>query len=230
MIDIRKILFVVQARLGSQRVPQKMIRPFGHTTLSDIILEKVVLSDIPPKNFYFSVYEPELKEIGHKWGVNIFHRSEQSAKSEGTPLTEIYEWYTLPYEYVILISGCNPLLSVKTINAFIKEFRTGHHDGLFGVIPKRTYYWNAQGDCIVPFTQNERIMNTKTVEVMYEAAHCLYASRMDLIPQGYWMGDFTAGHPSLFIVPELEAFDIDVQWQFDVAEQLYLKDGWKIKK
>ena len=33
MKDIKDILVVVQARLNSQRVPQKMIRPFNDTNL-----------------------------------------------------------------------------------------------------------------------------------------------------------------------------------------------------
>lgn len=30
-------------------------------------------------------------------------------------------------------------------------------------------------------------MNTKFVDPVYEAAHCLYASRMDIIGEGMWM-------------------------------------------
>jgi CMP-N-acetylneuraminic acid synthetase len=27
--------------------------------------------------------------------------------------------------------------------------------------------------------------------------------------------------PELFVMPELEAFDIDYEWQFNIAEKLY---------
>jgi CMP-N-acetylneuraminic acid synthetase len=47
---------------------------------------------------------------------------------------------------------------------------------------------------------------------------------MEKIGQNIWMGDFTKpGDIELFEVPEEEIFDIDYEWQFDVAEQIYLR-------
>ena len=64
-------------------------------------------------------------------------------------------------------------------------------------------------------------MNTKYVDPIYEAAHCLYASRLDIIKNGYWMDDKLPPAPELFVMDELETFDIDYEWQFKVGEQLY---------
>ena len=61
MKDIKDILVVIQARLNSQRVPQKMIRPFNDTNLFEIAIKKVLNSNLIPKdNFYVSICEPEL--------------------------------------------------------------------------------------------------------------------------------------------------------------------------
>ena len=100
MKDINDIFFFVQARMASVRVPGKMLRPFAGTTLMDIIVQKVLESKtIPKENFYLSVYEPELKEIGDKYGVNVFHRSYKSAYAEGI-LTDLYEWHDkVDYKY-----------------------------------------------------------------------------------------------------------------------------------
>ena len=93
MKNINDVCIVVQARLGSQRVPGKMLRPFAGTTLVDILFEKLKKSKvIPQENIYFSAYEKELKEVGKKHNINIFDRSEKSAFSEGEPLSEIYEY------------------------------------------------------------------------------------------------------------------------------------------
>ena len=64
-------------------------------------------------------------------------------------------------------------------------------------------------------------MNTKLVEPIYEAAHCLYASRMDIIKDGFWMDVNSPPQPELFIMDELETFDIDYEWQFNIGEKLY---------
>ena len=64
MKKIEDVCLLVQARLGSQRVPAKMIRPFAGTTLVDILFEKLSKSTVIPKsNIYFSAYEDELKQI-----------------------------------------------------------------------------------------------------------------------------------------------------------------------
>ena len=41
MKNINDILFIVQARVNSERAPQKMIRPFAGTNLFDIALKKI---------------------------------------------------------------------------------------------------------------------------------------------------------------------------------------------
>ena len=58
--NINDICIVVQARMGSQRVPGKMLKPFANTTLTDILFDKLTQSTIVPKqNIYFSAYENE---------------------------------------------------------------------------------------------------------------------------------------------------------------------------
>lgn len=225
MKKLDEIAFLVQARLNSQRVPQKMIRPFAGTSLFELIIDKLLNSTIIPKdNIVASVYEPKLFDIALKKGVQIFNRSHESANNDND-LQKIYEWHDkLPYKYVVLISGCNPLLSIETVDKFVKQFVEQEEENLFAVIEKKQYYWNKEGALITPWPEGQTIMNTKAVEPTYEAAHVLYASRMDLIKEYRFMGDFEIEKGiKLFTMPELQAFDIDYEWQFEVGEILYDK-------
>ena len=219
---IEDVCLVVQARLGSERVPGKMIKPFAESNLVDILFKKLKnLKNIPQSNIFLSAYEQELKDIARDNRINIYERSEKSAKSEGQPLSEIYEWYNvLPFKYVILISACNPLLKVETMDSFIESFIKSEKEGSFAVFEKKTYYWDKD---LKPITdwKGSTIMNTKYVDPVYEAAHCLYASKMDWIGEGLWMDDKSPAKPELFIMNELEAFDIDYDWQFKIAELIY---------
>jgi CMP-N-acetylneuraminic acid synthetase len=219
--NINDICIIVQARMGSQRVPGKMLKSFADTTLTDILFDKLTKSTIIPKsNIYFSAYEDELKEVGRKYGINVFDRSKESAFAE-TDMKLIYEWHDkLPFKYVVLVSACNPLLTIETIDGFLKSFIESDKEGAFAVFEKKTYYWDKQGKPITNW-QGVSIMNTKNVEPIYEAAHCLYASRLDIIEQGYWMDINYPPQPQLFIMEELEAFDIDYNWQFHLGEQLF---------
>ena len=88
MKKMHDIAVVIQARLGSQRVPGKMLKPFAGTTLMDIAIEKMLKSKVFPKeHFFVSVYEQELVDVAIKHGANMYLRSEKSDNSEGTPLT-----------------------------------------------------------------------------------------------------------------------------------------------
>ena len=224
MKRLEDVCVMVQARLGSQRVPQKMIRPFAGTTLMDICLEKLANSQfIPNKNVYASVYEPELVDICKKYDVEIYHRSEASANSEGTPMTQMYEWWDqTPFKYCVLVNACAPFLNIETVENFVKAYLETDSDGFFGVIEKKNYYWDSQNKLVTPWPEGQAVMNTKFVDTTYEAAHCLYAGRMSKIGDGIWMGDFmTPGDIELYPMDEREVFDIDYEWQFEYYENLY---------
>lgn len=219
MKKIDDILFIVQARLNSQRAPYKMLRPFKGTNLYEICLDKIKQTIIPVTNFYASIYEPELIEVTTKKGLQYYHRSIESANNDNS-LELIYEWHNKfpQYKYCVLINACNLFLKPETIDKFIDAYCNSEHDGMFAVMPKKQYYWNKEGELITPWPDSCNIMNTKEVEVTLEAAHVLYAGRLDLISQGYWMGKppYTKNNPALFEIDEFECLDIDHEWQFDL--------------
>ena len=141
MKKLEDVCVMVQARLGSQRVPQKMIRPFAGTTLMDICLEKLANSQvIPNKNVYASVYEPELVDICKKYDVEIYHRSEASANSEGTPMTQMYEWW-IKHLCIVFCNACAPFLNIETVENFVKAYLK-QILMVFLCDWKKNYYWD----------------------------------------------------------------------------------------
>jgi CMP-N-acetylneuraminic acid synthetase len=224
MKDIKDVVVMVQARMGSQRTPKKMLKPVHGTNLFEICLKKLKhLKSVDQSQVYVSVYEQELKDVANKVGINVFDRSEASANSEGTPMTEMYEWWDkLPFKYCILVNGCAPFLEIETIDNFVEAYCKTGSDGMFGVIEKKNYFWNDQHEFLTPLT--EAVMNTKLAKPVYEAAHCLYAGRLDKIGKSIWMGDFNKpGDIELFPMPENECFDIDYPWQFELFTKIYEK-------
>ena len=223
MKNINEILFIVQVRLNSQRVPNKMIRNFAGTTLTDILLQKLVqCKNIPNHQIYLSAHEKELIDIGNNYPINIFERSYKSANVD-SGIDVMFEWYNkLPYKYVVLISGCNPFLKVETIDNFVDEYLKSPHDGMFGVIKKKEYFWNKGGELLNKWPKNQDLLNTKAVETTYQAAHCLYGSLMESIGYGRWCGSWIKKNdPVLYPMDEFESFDIDYEWEFKTGELLY---------
>tara|TARA_E500000305_G_C3959684_1_gene206421 strand:+ start:61 stop:741 length:681 start_codon:yes stop_codon:yes gene_type:complete len=223
MKKLEDVGVIVQARLSSQRCPRKMIRPFAGTTLMDICLKKLVKSSIPNKNIWVSVHEKELVEICEKYPVNIFHRSEKSAMSEGTPMVEIYEWWDkLPHKNIVLVNACTPFMKSETIENFYYDYLKCEDSGMFAVMEKKNYFWDEDGNFLTPI--NEAVMNTKTAKPVREAAHCLYASSLESIGRNVWMGDFSKpGDIKLWNIKEEETFDVDYEWEFKMYESFYGK-------
>jgi CMP-N-acetylneuraminic acid synthetase len=224
MKSLDDIAVVVQARLSSERVPGKMLRPFAGTTLIDLALEKLTrLASVGRAQCRLAVHEAELARAGERHGIPVFHRSARSARSEGSPMTELYEWWDrLPYSYVVLLNACCPFVRVETIDRFIRAYAESSKDGAFGVVAKRNYFWDADGRLLVDRPAEGAVMNTKTVGLVYEAAHVLYGSRLASIGNGVWMGPLDDPERlALVEMPEGEAFDIDHPWQFDLAERLH---------
>ena len=218
----KDVALVVQLRLNSSRVHQKMIKPFAGTTLIDILLTKLSKSkSIPKENIYISVFEDELKSVVSKYGFNIYHRSEESANAEsGAPL--ILEWWDkIPHKYVVTVSACNPLLKIETIDDFYDSYVNSDKTGAFAVFEKKQYYWDADGKMIENYNPSDTGFNTKFVNPLYEAAHCLYASETNIIGGGYFMDTKFPPDVELVTMNELEAFDIDYEWQFKLGEILY---------
>jgi CMP-N-acetylneuraminic acid synthetase len=226
MKNIQDTLFIIQARTQSTRVPNKMLRPFAHSSLFEIAIEKVLQSSIIPKdNFYLSVMDDELIDIAKKYNVNYFIRSEESTQ-EPVTLQKALEWYDkLPFKYFVIINACNPLLKVETIDNFVKQFLEVDSNGLFGVFEKKTFLFDSEGKMLNRFFGEDKYLatlETKFVETCYEAAHSLYAGSTEDILNGIYMGTFkTPGSPNFFIMDEIECFDIDWPWQFEIAEKLY---------
>lgn len=230
MKDIEDVCFVVQARLNSQRLPKKMIRPFAGSTLVDIVLSKLVsIESIPNDQIYFSGHEPSLIELAMMYPISIWPRSVTSANTDNG-VQMIFDWWKFlqkEFKYVVLVSACNPLLKKETIERFVQEYLKSPHPGMFGVFEKKTYFWNTEGELITNWPEGQDLLNTKAVETVLEAGHCLYGSSIAEIGQGKWVGSWKKKNdPVLFTVPEIECFDIDYEWQFNVAEKLYQENGY----
>ena len=227
MKNLKDTVFIIQARTQSTRVPNKMLRPFANSNLFEIAIKKVLQSSIIPKeNFYLSIMDDELIEIAKKYNVNYFIRSEESTQ-EPVTLQKALEWHNvLPFKHFVIINACNPILNIETIDNFVNRFLEVESNGLFGVFEKKTFLFNSEGHMLNKFLGDDKYLatlETKFVETCYEAAHSLYAGSTADIANGIYMGTFKEpNNPSFFIMDEIECFDIDWQWQFETAEQLYL--------
>jgi len=228
--DINDVLFIITAREQSTRVPLKMTsvmkdRNGKETCLFEIAICKILTSKIIPREqFFVSLYEEDtqLVSMAKKHNVNIYYRSKESAYAEKS-LQVCFEWWNkLPFKYVVFFNACHPFVKVETIDNFITTYLESDSFGLFGVIKKKNYFFSKDHKLITPWPKDYKILNTKAVEETFEAAHTLYASKMDTIGHDIFMGTFLSENdPQLFEMDEFECFDVDYPWQFTAARLMY---------
>lgn len=223
---IEDVVFIIQARTQSTRVPNKMLKPFADSNLFEIAVKKILSSKLIPKdNFYLSIMDQELIDIAKKYGVNYFIRSEESTQ-EPVTLQKVFEWHNeLPHKYYININACNPLLKIETIDSFVEKFLNSESRGMFGVFEKKTFLFDSSGKMLNKFYGDDKFLatlETKFVETCFEAAHSLYAGTTEDIRKDIYMGSFKREKdPDFFVMDEIECFDIDWPWQFEMAEKIY---------
>jgi len=222
---MKTLTCVVQARLKSERVPEKMIRPFAGSCLLEIALRKLLqCRHLSPERIYLSAYEDEIKAVGRRVGVQIYNRTLESTYE---PVTgeKIWDYINhVPSDYYMTINACNPLLRVETLDRAIDYFQTHDIPSLFSVVKRRNFFFDAQSHLVNKFNGDPKYLKTietKLVEPLYEAAHSIYIWTGAYMRKhwGYW--SFSANDPYLFEMPEDECFDIDYPWQLELAEAMY---------
>lgn len=209
------------ARKQSQRCPNKMLRPFGKATLTDIVLEK--LGNFK-QNSFFAGYEPEFKDKCAKHGVRFVQRSQKSATID-EPITEILSFLKdLEYDYFLIVNACLPFLRVESIEKFLNKCLEQDFHPAFAVIKRHNFYMTAERKPL-NFSLSLKTINTKAVEPVYEFAHALYFFKKDYFFKNgrYW--DWKDVRLTE-IDNKLELVDIDTEEDFEIAEGLYnIKKG-----
>jgi CTP:molybdopterin cytidylyltransferase MocA len=157
-------------RKDSQRCPNKMLRPFGGTTLADIVLDK--LRAFAPASF-FAAWDDEFREKSERHGVTFVRRDQRSATID-EPITEILSFlHDVPYSHLLIVNGCLPFLTTSTIARFLGDCRRGGLAPAFAVNRRRNHFMSLDQRPL-NFPADMKTINSKTVEPVLEFAHALY--------------------------------------------------------
>ena len=203
-------------RTGSRRCPNKMLRPFGETTLTDLVLSK--LAPFGPAAF-FAGYEDEFCAKAERHGVRFVKRDRASVTCDG-PITAILSFLRgIEPRYVLLVSGCVPFLQPRTITAFLERCLGDGCRPAISVRTRRKHFVRQDGTA-ANFTPAVGTLNTKMVEPLCELVDALYFfDRMYFFEHGaYW--DWRAVR-LIELADPLETMDIDEEADFAFVESLW---------
>lgn len=223
---MRELMCVVPARLGSQRVERKMVRPFAGSSLLEICLRKLLMCPSLKDRLYLSasLEEPEIVAVGDRLGVPVFHRS-QASLAEPSDCRTVHDYAaSLDSEFFLHVNACNPLLRAETVERAVRVWAATEAPSLMAVVRRDTFFFDDVGRMLNPFhgTAAQRAtLETKLVGRVWEAAHAFYLWRREEVVAHNRFFPMAPGDPFLYPIPPEEMMDVDEEWQWQRAETLY---------
>jgi CMP-N-acetylneuraminic acid synthetase len=216
-----KIVALVPMRHHSQRVPGKNYRPMAGKPLFTHILDQ--LQSIPEINeILIDTDSPVILEALAKDypRVHAVDRPEV-LRADTIPMNEIlaYDSGLVEADFYLQTHSTNPLLKAETIAKAVRQFSAGYpmYDSLFGVTRRQVRLWDQLGR---PINHNPAILlQTQDLPPVYEENSCVYIfTRQNLMARRNRLGE----RPMMFEIDPLEAWDVDNEVDFKIAEQLLL--------
>ena len=216
-MKFEKIVALVPMRHDSKRVPGKNYRPMLGKPLYAHILD-TLLACPEISTVVVDTDSPVILEgLARDYpGVQALLRPE-ALRADTIPTNEIliHDTAQVPADLYLQTHSTNPLLRSETVSRAIAILRQSYpeYDSLFGVTRLQTRLWDQLGRAI---NHNPDILlRTQDLPPVYEENSCLYLfTRETLLARRNRLGE----RPLMFEIEAAEAWDIDEEIDFTVAE------------
>lgn len=217
-----KIAALVPMRHHSQRVPGKNYRPLAGKPLFQHILE--TLQAVPEIDTVIvdTDSEPVMDGVQRLFPtVKLIQRPEH-LRADDVPMNDIllHDTAQVQADFYLQTHSTNPLLKAETISRGIKTFLTDYpkYDSLFSVTRLQTRFYWQDGRAI---NHNPlELLQTQDLPPVYEENSCVYLfTRENLERKKHRIGD----KPLMFEIDADEAWDIDEELDFEIADFLMRK-------
>ena len=214
-----RIAALVPMRHSSERVPGKNYRDLAGKPLFHHIL--TALGDCPEINeIVVDTDSPTVMDglREHFPAVTIHERPEHLRAGE-TPMNYIllHDTSQIQADFYLQTHSTNPLLRSETISAAVQTFLENYpsNDSLFSVTPLQTRLYDVDGKAV---NHNPaELLRTQDLPPIYEENSCLYLfTRQTLESRGHRIGE----NPLMFPIDSAEAWDIDEELDFQIADFL----------
>lgn len=217
-----RIVTLVPMRHHSERVPGKNYRSFAgrplyHHIIDSLLscpkIDEVVIDTDSPVIFKDAAE--------HFPKVRLIERPKK-LRADTIPTNEVllHDVSEVEADFYLQTHSTNPLLKTETITQAIDVFLNNYpiYDSLFSVTRLHTRLWNQLGQ---PINHNPTILErTQDLPPVYEENSNIYIfSRATLENRRNRLGE----RPLMFEIDALEAYDIDEELDFQIAEFLCTK-------
>ena len=210
-----KVTAVVAVRKGSQRVPNKNIKPFGDTTLLDLKLQTLLkVSNID--EIIVNSDCDEMIEIGKSYGVKTKKREEYFASSEASN-SEFHGHIgkTTDTDYIFLAPVCSPFISSEKHEEAIEQFMNSECDSLTSTSLVKGHLWLDGKPINYDLNNVPNSQDLPDIEMINYGITIVDKNIMK--NKSRVIGD----KPNFIILNEYEGVDINTPFEFQTAEIIY---------
>ena len=220
MSTMPTIAALVPMRHHSERIPGKNYRLFAGKPLYHHIVQ--TLLECPEiSQIVIDTDSPVIREDAEQNfpQVTLLERPEH-LRAGTMPMNEIlmHDVGMTRADLFIQTHSTNPLLPASTISRAIRFFLSNRnsHDSLFSVTKRHVRLWDSDGS---PINHDPDILlRTQDLPPIFEENSCIYIfSRESLLKFGSRIGK----KPLMFETDPVEAWDIDDETDFILAERLF---------
>ena len=217
---MKTISVVTNARLGSTRVPNKLMRPFADSSLIEIALAKLNKMDFF-EHRYLAVGEKELMSLAAKYpNVEILKREADAIKPGVNPLSVTFEHYLrVPSDYVFVFNPCLPCITIETIRKAFDYFQSTDYNSYTAVVPTGDWIFDSEGNALT--NSDPRNATTNKNRTFLKGCHAFHIVNKEFFRAQGILWTFAPNDPHLVRIAEAEAVDVDTPAEFDLAEKIY---------
>lgn len=210
---------VINARVNSTRLPNKLLRPFAQTTLLDIALDKV--SKIKAEYKFLATCEDEIIEVynKHDTDIRLLDRSRESVEKGRLSQDITFAHYKdIPTDHIMVINPCAPFVSVETYESALDRFYKEGAQTMTSVLRHCNAFLD--GD-FHPMNVNGKAVSSQGNNPIYEMSHLFHIFNKDFFLENGYFWSYEKNDPYYYVVDKEESHDIDDWTDFRVSEILY---------
>jgi len=245
-----KSIAIIPARGGSVRIPKKNIKPLNGIPLIEYTIKQALDSDCFDR-IIVSTENSEIMLISKLAGAEVYHRPKPLAEDVESELVvkdlvETLEKEGYSPDIVTMLQPTSPFRKFETIRKCVDELINNWEtkDSVITISPisqrpewmgdlqnndlfyPYTDTWGYESKSIynLPKARYIKLVASQDLPKLYNQNGCTYTFKRDLIiNKGLIIGPRTKG----IIIDEYEAFDLDTELEWRVAEEI-IKERKKI--
>ncbi len=214
----KSFVILVPARCGSQRISDKNIKNFANSSLLEIKLTQAKRVLGHQADVVFNTdSEQYLKKYDGLYDEGVLRP--KSYGSSEIPMNDVYEYFadTLKkYENIIYLNPTSPLLKDNSLKSIFEIYVSSGFKSITTITMHQEYLWLNNKPINYNPDYHPRSQDLPKFHTLNFAVSILKVKEMKK------RRNIITKNPKFFQLDNIESFDIDEEWQFNLAEKLFI--------